>query len=46
MNTTSIAVSTSPKAEPEVSTVLKKKKPFRQIEAAEMMVAANKFTAT
>jgi len=31
---------------PKVFRVLKKMKPFRQIEAAEMMVAANKFTAT
>ncbi|ASL44672.1 hypothetical protein bAD24_I14400 [Burkholderia sp. AD24] len=33
-------------AAPRVFSVLKKMKPFRQIEAAEMMVAANKFTAT
>jgi len=33
-------------AAPKVFSVLKKMKPFRQIEAAEMMVAANKFTAT
>ncbi|TCK95595.1 plasmid partitioning protein RepB C-terminal domain-containing protein [Paraburkholderia sp. BL9I2N2] len=31
---------------PKVFAVLKKMKPFRQIEAAEMMVVANKFTAT
>jgi hypothetical protein len=33
-------------AAPKVFSVLKKMKPYRQIEAAEMMVAANKFTAT
>ncbi|WP_109483451.1 plasmid partitioning protein RepB C-terminal domain-containing protein [Paraburkholderia sp. C35] len=33
-------------AAPKVFFVLKKMKPYRQIEAAEMMVAANKFTAT
>lgn len=33
-------------AVPRVFSVLKKMKPYRQIEAAEMMVAANKFTAT
>ena len=33
-------------AAPKVFAVLKKMKPYRQIEAAEMMVAANKFTAT
>jgi hypothetical protein len=33
-------------AAPKVFAALKKMKPFRQIEAAEMMVAANKFTAT
>jgi hypothetical protein len=33
-------------AAPKVFRVLKKMKPFRQIEAAEMMIAANKFTAT
>ncbi|WP_414442313.1 plasmid partitioning protein RepB C-terminal domain-containing protein [Burkholderia sp. 22PA0106] len=33
-------------AAPKVFQVLKKMKPYRQIEAAEMMVAANKFTAT
>jgi hypothetical protein len=33
-------------AAPKVFLVLKKMKPYRQIEAAEMMVAANKFTAT
>lgn len=32
-------------AAPKVFRVLKKMKPFRQIEAAEMMVAANKFSA-
>lgn len=31
---------------PKIFAILKKMKPFRQIEAAEMMVAANKFTAT
>jgi ParB-like chromosome segregation protein Spo0J len=31
---------------PKVFAVLKKMKPYRQIEAAEMMVAANKFTTT
>ncbi|KWA42443.1 chromosome partitioning protein [Burkholderia multivorans] len=30
---------------PKVFSILKKMKPYRQIEAAEMMVAANKFTA-
>jgi ParB-like chromosome segregation protein Spo0J len=33
-------------AAPKVFSVLKKMKPYRQIEAAEMMIAANKFTAT
>jgi ParB-like chromosome segregation protein Spo0J len=33
-------------AAPKVFSVLKKMKQYRQIEAAEMMVAANKFTAT
>jgi hypothetical protein len=33
-------------AAPKVFSALKKMKPYRQIEAAEMMVAANKFTAT
>ncbi|PTR03807.1 ParB-like nuclease family protein [Paraburkholderia sp. GV068] len=33
-------------AAPKVFSVLKKMKPFRQIEAAEIMAAANKFTAT
>ncbi|WP_244827104.1 plasmid partitioning protein RepB C-terminal domain-containing protein [Caballeronia sp. TF1N1] len=31
---------------PKIFTLLKKMKPFRQIEAAEMMLAANKFTST
>ncbi|KVL20490.1 plasmid partitioning protein RepB C-terminal domain-containing protein [Burkholderia sp. MSMB1826] len=33
-------------AAPKVFSTLKKMKPYRQIEAAEMMVAANKFTAS
>ncbi|PQV51881.1 plasmid partitioning protein RepB C-terminal domain-containing protein [Paraburkholderia sp. BL21I4N1] len=33
-------------AAPKVFSILKKMKPFRQIEAAEIMAAANKFTAT
>jgi ParB-like chromosome segregation protein Spo0J len=33
-------------AAPRVFLILKRMKPYRQIEAAEMMVAANKFTAT